>query len=293
MLDRTGDTDCEVYMRTNGLTGLADLQILRLPACIYNCTGTAYCTAENSCKIIQKFKVLCRADSTATGYQNFCIHDIYCIRNSLNYFFDIYIFIIGFESRIVFNNLSLSTLYRIDFLHNAGTYGSHLRTVIGTCDGSDSISTECRTSHKKLIVLLLFSRNCNQREITNLKLCTVCCQTGSNSSRNGRTKVTTDCCCTNQHNFRLVLIDYRSKSMSIRLSSVLLQFRIIYYDYTVCTVLCKLIYKVLYIRTNQYCCYLCVQGSGKSLCFTKQFKSNTTQLIVYLLCKDKYAFIFF
>ena len=32
VLDRTGNTDCEVYVRTNGLTGLSNLQILRLPS---------------------------------------------------------------------------------------------------------------------------------------------------------------------------------------------------------------------------------------------------------------------
>ena len=42
MLNCTGDTDCKVYMRTNGLTGLSNLQVFGLPASIYNCTGAAY-----------------------------------------------------------------------------------------------------------------------------------------------------------------------------------------------------------------------------------------------------------
>ena len=42
VLNCTGDTDCKVYMRTNGLTGLSNLQVFGLPASIYNCTGAAY-----------------------------------------------------------------------------------------------------------------------------------------------------------------------------------------------------------------------------------------------------------
>ena len=38
VLDRAGDTARNVDLRTDGLTGLADLEILRLPACVDNCT---------------------------------------------------------------------------------------------------------------------------------------------------------------------------------------------------------------------------------------------------------------
>ena len=44
VLNSTGDTDCKVNLRTNGLTGLSNLQILGLPAIIYNCTGAGYGT---------------------------------------------------------------------------------------------------------------------------------------------------------------------------------------------------------------------------------------------------------
>ena len=63
MLNSTGDTDCKVNLRTNGLTGLSNLQILGLPAIIYNCTGAGYGTAKNLCQIVQDLEVPCAANS--------------------------------------------------------------------------------------------------------------------------------------------------------------------------------------------------------------------------------------
>jgi len=84
MLDCSGNTDCEVYVRTNGLTSLSNLKILRFPACIYNCTGAAYSTAKYLCKIIKKLEVLCASNTTSTRYKDLGIHDISYVRYGLN-----------------------------------------------------------------------------------------------------------------------------------------------------------------------------------------------------------------
>ena len=51
------NTDSKVDLRTNSLTGLANLKILRLPAIINNSTGAAYFTAKNFCQIFKDLEV--------------------------------------------------------------------------------------------------------------------------------------------------------------------------------------------------------------------------------------------
>ena len=81
--------------------------------------------------------------------------------------------------------------------------------------------------------------------------------------------------------------------MCIWLCSVFLELRVINNDNLVCTILCQLIYKSLYTRTDQNSCNFCIQRSCELLCFSKQLKCDAAQLIVYLLCKDIDTLIFF
>ena len=84
MLNCTGDTDCKVYMRTNGLTGLSNLQVFGLPASIYNCTGAGYSTANNLSQLLEHFEVLRCSNSTAAGYKDLGILDVYYVSYVLN-----------------------------------------------------------------------------------------------------------------------------------------------------------------------------------------------------------------
>ena len=67
MLDSSGDTDCEVYLRTNSFTCLTNLQILRFPARIHNRTGAAHRTADSVCQVLQQFEVFRAAYAAAAG----------------------------------------------------------------------------------------------------------------------------------------------------------------------------------------------------------------------------------
>ena len=169
MLDCSWDTDCEVELWTYSLTCLTNLKLLWLPAWIYNGTWAWNLSAKYVCKILQKLEVLSRTNTTTTRYKNLCIHDILDVWNSLRNLKDLYISVIWCETWVVVDNLSLCTLNLVKLLHNAWTYSSHLRTVVWTCDCSDCVTTKCWTSHKKLIVLLLLSRDWVNREITDLK----------------------------------------------------------------------------------------------------------------------------
>ena len=85
MLDRTGDTDCKVNVRTYCLTGLAYLKVFRLPACVNNRTGTAYRTAKYLCKVFQNLEVFRAANAASAGYQDLSIHDISYVGYCLDY----------------------------------------------------------------------------------------------------------------------------------------------------------------------------------------------------------------
>ena len=97
MLDRTGNTDCEVNMRTDSLTSLANLQFLRLPACINNCSGAGYCSTQNSSQIIQKLEVFSRTNTTAAGNKDLGSRDIRNLGDFLDNLFDCDIAVVLFQ----------------------------------------------------------------------------------------------------------------------------------------------------------------------------------------------------
>ena len=196
MLDRTGDTDCEVYVRTNSLTSLSNLKIFRLPAGIYNCTRAAYGAANSLSKVIKKLEVLCASNSTATGNKDLCIHDISYVGYCLNDLKNLNVLVVRSEARVELDNFCFSASLTVKLLHNAWTYCSHLRTEFRASDCSDCVTAECRTGHKELTMFLLFTRHSNKREISDIKLCAVSCKTCMDTCANTRTKVTANCCST-------------------------------------------------------------------------------------------------
>ena len=154
----------------------AYLTLNRKPAILNNGTGTAYCSAKYICQILKKFEVFFASNTTTAGYQNLSICDIYCVSYRFHNIKNLNIFIVRSESRIVLDYFSFCTLNWVNLLHNTGTNGSHLWTVVWTCNRSDCITTKCRTCHKKLIWNGLLCHVIG--EITNLKYCTVSSQTG-------------------------------------------------------------------------------------------------------------------
>ncbi len=222
MLDRTRDTDRKIYIRANSLSSLSNLQILALPAGIHNRTGAAHCTADRLSQIIKDLEILRASHTAAAGHENLSVHDIHCVGEVLDNLDDLHILVIRCESRIELLDHSLRALFLLQLLHNAGTYRRHLRTEIRTCDRRDRISTECRTCHEQLIVLLLLARNRIDREITDLKGCTVCCQSRVHSRGNSRSQVTADRCSAYQQDLRLVFFNNRCQRMCVGLRPVLL-----------------------------------------------------------------------
>ena len=80
--------------------------------------------------------------------------------------------------------------------------------------------------------------------------------------------------------------------MCIRLGSVNLKLGIIYKDDLVCTVLCQLVSKSLYLITDQDCNNLCGKLLSQLLALSEQFICDRADLIIYLLGEDKYALVF-
>ena len=81
--------------------------------------------------------------------------------------------------------------------------------------------------------------------------------------------------------------------MCIWFCSVCFKFRIIYNDYLVCTILSQRINEISYIVSQKNCRYICSKISSQFFCLSDQFKGNGTNFIIYLLCVNKYALIFF
>ena len=81
--------------------------------------------------------------------------------------------------------------------------------------------------------------------------------------------------------------------MGIGLGSVYLQFRVVHHDHLVRAVLCQLVGQALYLIADEYCHHLCIQLVSQFLTFSQQFICDTADLVIYLLGKHIYAFIFF
>ena len=81
--------------------------------------------------------------------------------------------------------------------------------------------------------------------------------------------------------------------MGVGLSPVYLQFRVVYHDHLVCAVLRQLVGQVFHLIADENRHYLCLQTGSQLLSFSQQFVCDTADLIVHLLGKHIYAFIFF
>ena len=142
-------------------------------------------------------------------------------------------------------------------------------------------------------MLLFLTGNSDQREISDFQNGTVCGQTGCNSCGNGGTQIPADGGSADQYDLRLILVDYGRQCMSVRLGSVYLQFRIVHNDNLIRTVLSQLVSQTFYLISDEHCHNLRVQICSKFLTLPQQFKCNAADLIVNLLGKYIYAFIFF
>ena len=291
MLDRTGDTDCKVYVRTNSLTCLAYLQIFRLPACIHNRTGAAHRSVQHCCQILEDLEVLGASHATSAGNQDLRIHDIHRIGNSLHHFQYFHILVIRCEARVVIDHFRFSACFSRSLLHNARANRRHLRTELGTCDRSDGVAAECRTSHQQLVMKLLSARNRVDREITDLKLRTVCSQTCMDPRGYTGAQVTSDSCRTDQEYLRLIFVNHRCQRMCIGLCSVLFQFGIVHNDHLVCTVFSQFVCQRSHTAPHENSRHIHAQIFCKVFSLANQFQSNSAEYIVHLLGKDKYSFI--
>ena len=155
--------------------------------------------------------------------------------------------------RVERNDLRPAPGLRSDLLHNAGTNGCHLRTVVRTGDGSNRIAAEGGTGHKKLIVLLLTVCGGIDGEITNLKRSTVRGQTGRNTSGNGRTKVTANGSRSNQEDLRLKFFNHCREGLRVWLCAIGLKLGIIDKNYLVSPVLAQFIRQISHMRSKQNC----------------------------------------
>ena len=221
MLNRTGNTDCKIQVRANGLTGLSYLQVLRFPAGVNYCTGTTYGTAERFRQILKDFEVLRASYATAAGYQNLCVHDIYRIGNCLDNVKNLHILIVRSKAGIELFHICLCAFDGSNLLHNARANRRHLRTVVRTCDGSDGVTAKCRTGHQQLIVKLLLTGCGLKREIADLKNGTVSRETGCHSRGNSGAQISSDCCSAYQHDLGFILVDHGCQRMCVRLRSVI------------------------------------------------------------------------
>ena len=127
----------------------------------------------------------------------------------------------GVNPGLYSTTFAFSACDRSDLLHNTRTYSSHLRTVVRARDRCDRVTTECRTCHKKLIVLLLLVQLLRSAGNRRSQACVqsavrpVFTRAETVGPRSRPIAVAPT-----KHDLRLVLIDHRCQCMCVRLCSV-------------------------------------------------------------------------
>ena len=223
MLDRTGDTCCNIKVRSYGLTCLSNLTVSVNPSGIDTCSGRRNFAAQFVCQIFQHIETFRSADTTSAGYKDLSFCNIHRFLRIFNNFTDLDVHVCFADTGIKYFNRTCLWIVCCKRLHNARTNSCHLRTEVWTNDRCHDVSTECRTGHHKTFCFRI-----------NLQFCTVGCQAGMYSGRYTRCQITANCCCTVDNDFRFFGFDYSVHRFCVRFCGIFTKYRSINCDYLVC-----------------------------------------------------------
>ena len=156
----------------NSNTSLTNLTIVIYPACIYCSTGSTNLAMEEMSQLEELVETFLASYAITAGYNDgrtlqIVLGSLYVV---VEYLYN-KVFSRNILAYLWINHFLLALTLVDALLHYAGTYSSHLRTVLWVYDSSHDVTTEGRTNliEQTLIVLaaLLIV------VITDFKLCTV------------------------------------------------------------------------------------------------------------------------
>ena len=190
----------------NSNTCLTNLTVVIYPTCIYCSTGSTYLAMEEMSQLEELVETFLASYTITAGYYDgrtlqVVLGSLYVVIEYLHY----EVLSRNILAYLWIDNFLLALTLVDALLHHAGTYGSHLWTVLWIDDGSHDVTTESWTNliEQTLIVLAALL----VVVITDFKLCTVGSQTAGEGRRNTRTEVATDNGSTHQRNLRILLLE--------------------------------------------------------------------------------------
>ena len=159
MLNGAGNTQSDIDLGTNGLTGLADLMISREPTSIHSGTAAAYYAAAQGLgqllgQLDASGNIL--TDAAADRNDDLGAGQIDQILGRLDDLQNLGLQVGSrqLDGMLLDNDLISLGLVEGGALHNAGTNGRHLGTEAGADDGRHQVAAECGTGHLQVGALI-------------------------------------------------------------------------------------------------------------------------------------------
>ena len=147
MLDGAGDTQGDVDLGMDGLTGLADLMVSSDPAGVHAGTGGAHDAAQDLSQLLSQLDAALDilADAAAHGHDEVGADQVNQLLGSLH---DLHY--LGLDvglGEVEGGMQNLHILLALALLHNAGAHSGHGGTEAGAEDGSHQVAAEGGTGH--------------------------------------------------------------------------------------------------------------------------------------------------
>ena len=231
VLDGAGDTQGDVDLGMDGLTGLADLVVSSDPAGVHAGTGGAHDAAQNLGQLLSQLDAALDilADATAHGHDEVGTDQVHQLLGSLDGLHHLGLDVAGrqLESGMQDLNLLGAVGAELTLLHNAGAHGGHGGAEAGAEDGGHQVAAESGTGHldvtgdiviltvdlhgTQLLDTLLSQRGSLTQEVLvdghiDVQMGAVGAQTGVQASCAAGSQITADVGGTEQQDLRLDLL---------------------------------------------------------------------------------------
>ena len=285
VLDGTGDTKSDVDLRVNGLTGLAYLMVGGDVSGIDCGTGSAYYAAQYVSKFLSKSYALLYvlAYALTDGNDNVRADEVYELPGSLYNVQDLGLDVSfgELELRMLDNDLVCAGLVERSLGHNARTDGSHSRSEPGAYDGSHEVAAECRTGHLKVAVnveelglevhVVNVQRGTGPEEVdvtveVYVQVRAVRAESGVESGSAAGSEVAADVGSSEEHYFRLDLLDRVADDLGIGIGGVILKKRAVVDVYSVGTVAAEFLGDTVYVVSEKDSAKLYAELAGAYGC---------------------------
>ena len=315
MLDGAGDTQGDIDLGMDGLTGLADLMVSSDPAGVHAGTGGAHDAAQDLSQLLSQLDAALDilADATAHGHDEVGTDQVHQLLGSLDGLHHLGLDVAGrqLESGMQDLNLLGAVGAELTLLHNAGAHGGHGGAEAGAEDGGHQVAAESGTGHldvtgdiviltvdlhgTQLLDTLLSQRGSLTQEVLvdghiDVQMGAVGAQTGVQASCAAGGQITADIGSAEQQDLGLDLLHGIGDDLGVGIGGVVLQQGAVVDIDLVGTVAAQLLGDAVHVVAQQNAAQLNAQFVSQLPTLGDQFKGSGHHLALTLLAENPDVF---